>query len=104
MAPRQAAPAIPDTLSPGVCQLAASVEAGAPREMARKPLFGMGGVFLRPAPTYQFCSGDMHAHTKYSDRVWLPEGVYQFARDRAQLDFCAVTDHDIYPTLLTQEE
>ncbi|NIM49110.1 MAG: hypothetical protein GTN78_00035, partial [Gemmatimonadales bacterium] len=93
-----------DTLSPGVYQLVASVEAGALREVARRPLFGAGGVSPRLTPTYEFCWGDMHAHSEYSDGVWLPEDVYEFARDTAQLDFFALTDHDVYPDLLTQEE
>lgn len=50
---------------------------------------------------YQFYWGDLHAHTSYSDGAWLPEEAYKFARDKASLDFFAVTDHS---PLLTFEE
>ncbi len=45
--------------------------------------------------------GDLHAHTNYSDGAGLPADAYQFARDKARLDFFAVTDHS---PLLTLDE
>ncbi len=38
--------------------------------------------------------GDLHAHTGLSDGVGTPAEAYQFAREMACLDFCALTDHD----------
>ncbi len=50
---------------------------------------------------YQHYWGDLHAHTSYSDGCRLPAEAYAYARDRARLDFFAVTDHS---ELLTLEE
>ncbi|MBM4087230.1 MAG: hypothetical protein FJ272_20760, partial [Planctomycetes bacterium] len=37
--------------------------------------------------------GDMHNHTEWADGTGSIEGTYLFARDRAFLDICAVTEH-----------
>jgi len=42
---------------------------------------------------YHFYWGDLHAHTSYSDGSRLPKDAYEYARDKAKLDFFAVTDH-----------
>ncbi len=42
---------------------------------------------------YGFFWGDLHAHTSYSDGSLLPADAYEYARDRARIDFFAVTDH-----------
>jgi hypothetical protein len=42
---------------------------------------------------YQFYWGDLHAHTSYSDGARVPKEAYEYARDKANLDFFAVTDH-----------
>lgn len=40
--------------------------------------------------------GDMHCHSVFSDGIGSPKACYDFARDWAGLDFCAVTDHAQY--------
>jgi len=50
---------------------------------------------------YRFFWGDLHAHTSYSDGCRTPQEAYEFARNKAKLDFFAVTDHS---DLLTFEE
>jgi hypothetical protein len=47
---------------------------------------------------YRFLWGDLHAHTSYSDGLYLPEEAYQYAHLSAKLDFFAVTDHSQYLT------
>ena len=42
--------------------------------------------------------GDLHTHTKYSDGRGTPDEMYQFGRDYAALDFCAISDHDFTTT------
>ena len=41
-------------------------------------------------PTYW---GDLHGHSQLSDGRRSPDEYYTFARDQAELDFCALTDH-----------
>jgi len=53
------------------------------------------------ANPYRCYWGDLHAHTSYSDGAGLPKDAYEFARDKAKLDFFAVTDHS---PLLTMDE
>ena len=53
------------------------------------------------ANRYHCYWGDLHAHTSYSDGAGLPKDAYEFARDKAKLDFFAVTDHS---PLLTMDE
>ncbi len=50
---------------------------------------------------YHHYWGDIHAHTSYSDGAWYPKEAYEYARDAAELDFFAVTDH---LEILTMEE
>ena len=40
--------------------------------------------------------GDLHCHSVLSDGIGRPRDCYRFARERAGLDFCAVTDHAAY--------
>jgi hypothetical protein len=37
--------------------------------------------------------GDIHSHTSYSDGAGLPSDAYTYARDTANIDFLAITDH-----------
>jgi len=37
--------------------------------------------------------GDIHSHTSYSDGTWRPADAFTYARDTANIDFLAVTDH-----------
>ncbi len=39
--------------------------------------------------------GELHGHTEYSDGYGTPEEYFEFARDKALLDFAAITDHDV---------
>ena len=55
---------------------------------------------FRKAPTTAVYWGDTHSHSTVSadtaasnDRRPRPAGVYEYARDRADLDFCMVSDH-----------
>jgi len=50
---------------------------------------------------YQFYWGNLHVHTSYSDGAGLPKDAYEYARDKAHVDFCSVTDHS---QMLTFEE
>lgn len=40
--------------------------------------------------------GDIHGHTILSDGLGTPEEYYEFGREQACLDFCAITDHSQY--------
>jgi hypothetical protein len=46
-----------------------------------------------PAP-YNIYFGELHGHTAMSDGYGTPDEYFSAARDKACLDFCAVTDHD----------
>jgi hypothetical protein len=87
-----------------MCSASVNSADGSSAKVVRQPRSGRAGVAPTEEPVYQWYWGDMHAHSEYSDGVWLPEEVYEFARDTAQLDFFALTDHDAYPTIRTQEE
>ena len=38
--------------------------------------------------------GNLHSHTSYSDGRGTPEEAYEHARDVANLDFLAITEHN----------
>lgn len=42
---------------------------------------------------YNFYFGQLHSHTNYSDGQGTPDDAYKWARDTAQADFFAITDH-----------
>jgi Protein of unknown function (DUF3604) len=47
------------------------------------------------APIYRLYWGDLHGHSgEYACGEGTIDAYYQFARDTAGLDFCALTDHD----------
>lgn len=48
-----------------------------------------------PGPTpYKTYFGEIHGHTELSDGRGTPDAYFTAARDLANLDFCALTDHD----------
>jgi len=47
------------------------------------------------APVERILWGEMHGHTQYSDGYGSGDDYFRFARDRAFLDFAAITDHDV---------
>jgi hypothetical protein len=47
------------------------------------------------APTDRMVWGELHGHTQYSDGYGSGDEYFTFARDRALLDFAAITDHDV---------
>jgi hypothetical protein len=46
-----------------------------------------------PALAYNVYYGDLHSHTAYSDGIGTPSEAYAYARDSAQVDVLAITDH-----------
>jgi len=45
-------------------------------------------------PQWRIYWGDIHGHTQLSDGLGTVDEYYTYARDKAQLDFAAITDHD----------
>ena len=45
-------------------------------------------------PVYHVYWGDVHGHSALSDGKGTPDEYFSFARDRADLDFAILTDHD----------
>ncbi len=46
-------------------------------------------------PGYLLVWGELHGHTEYSDGYGSADDYFRFARERALLDFAAITDHDV---------
>jgi DNA/RNA endonuclease YhcR with UshA esterase domain len=46
-----------------------------------------------PCQAYNVYYGNLHSHTAYSDGIGTPSQAYQYARDSAQVDILAITDH-----------
>jgi hypothetical protein len=74
-----------------VCVLVLSTCAAQPLPVAAERVWDDFHVFY----------GNLHAHTGASDGIGSPEEAIIYARDKARLDFIALTDHDY---LLTKEE
>jgi hypothetical protein len=53
-------------------------------------------VSLPQPPEMQIYWGDIHGHSRLSDGLGTVEEYYQFGRDVACLDFCALADHAQY--------
>jgi len=49
---------------------------------------------LSKKSSYSIFWGNLHHHTNLFDAVGTPSEAYQFARDVAMLDFCAITEHE----------
>lgn len=47
-----------------------------------------------PAAELRVYFGNLHSHTKYSDGSGTPREAYKYARDKAKLDFLAITEHN----------
>ena len=48
---------------------------------------------IAPCQAYNVYYGNLHAHTSYSDGIGTPTQAYQYARDSADVDVQALTDH-----------
>jgi hypothetical protein len=48
---------------------------------------------IQPLTTPGHYLGDIHSHTSYSDGASTPADAFTYARDTADIDFLAVTDH-----------
>jgi len=46
-----------------------------------------------PCLAYNVYYGNLHSHTAYSDGIGTPSQAYQYARDSAEVDILAITDH-----------
>uniref|UniRef100_A0A7C6EAI4 Polymerase/histidinol phosphatase N-terminal domain-containing protein n=1 Tax=candidate division WOR-3 bacterium TaxID=2052148 RepID=A0A7C6EAI4_UNCW3 len=53
-------------------------------------------LFLQISHNIYFAN--LHSHTEFSDGQGLPEAAYLYARDSAQIDVLAITDHTHYLT------
>ena len=100
----------PATLEGGLARILARVpSAGVFRvtaESAEPALTGRSNpiVVTEAAPEYRIFWGDMHGHTQNSDGLAeTAEEYYAYARDAADLDVCALTDHGTAHIELTRE-
>lgn len=57
-------------------------------------------ILVSENPTEKLFWGDIHGHTDASDGSGTPEFAYYYAREIACLDFAAVTDHDLYMSMV----
>ena len=63
-----------------------------PPELAKK-IFSIEKEFYPPEPEYQLYFGEMHGHANLSDGQTDIDDYFINIRDRAGLDFAALTDH-----------
>jgi len=59
-----------------------------------KRIFSIEQEFYPEAPAYRLYFGEMHGHTNLSDGKTQIDDYFVNIRDRAKLDFAALTDHD----------
>jgi uncharacterized protein DUF3604 len=52
-------------------------------------------LYQEDTTTYKIFWGELHGHTKYSDGYESANDYYTFAKEKALLDFAAITDHDV---------
>lgn len=74
-----------------------SVPVGRGQTRPSTPLaFASGPVVGSEVPTgyLNVYFGNLHSHTSYSDGVETPADAYRYARDEADLDFLAITEHN----------
>ncbi len=55
-------------------------------------------VLVKKSPKNRIYWGETHGHTGWADGQGTEDGYYQFARDYAFLDFCALSEHDLWLT------
>ena len=53
-------------------------------------------VVAEENPSQRLYWGETHGHSGFSEGMGSVDGVYQFARDQARLDFMALTEHDYW--------
>ncbi len=63
--------------------------------MKKLAFFVFLGLFqiVPPAYAYNIYYGNLHAHCSFSDGIGTPSQAYQYARDTANVDVQALTDH-----------
>lgn len=57
-------------------------------------LFGFSNPLVVSETAPRVLWGDLHGHSNFSDGTGTPEQYFTYARDVADLDFVALTDHD----------
>ena len=53
-------------------------------------------ILVKETPEQRLYWGETHGHSGFSEGMGSVDGVYQFARDDARLDFMALTEHDYW--------
>lgn len=53
-------------------------------------------MLVQQTPQQRLYWGETHGHSGFSEGMGSVDGVYQFARDQARLDFMALTEHDYW--------
>jgi hypothetical protein len=82
---------------PGILRLSARITLGdRTLEAEANPLW-----VSATAPRVRWA--DLHGHSNYSDGTGLPESWFSYARDVAQLDIAALTDHDHFGVLFLDQ-
>lgn len=64
------------------------------REDMQKDMRNIVSSYYPTPHPYQVFWGELHGHTELSDGRGSLDAYFRTARDLAQLDFCAITDHD----------
>ncbi|MCP5109522.1 MAG: DUF3604 domain-containing protein [bacterium] len=55
-------------------------------------------VVVKRDPAVRIYWGETHGHTGFADGQGTEDGYYKFGRDVAFLDFCALSEHDVWQT------
>lgn len=53
-------------------------------------------ILVQQSPQQRLYWGETHGHSGFSEGMGSVNGVYEFARDQARLDFMALTEHDYW--------
>ncbi|MGG1518123.1 CehA/McbA family metallohydrolase [Paenibacillus oryzisoli] len=65
-------------------------------QFAKKPALPAAAPEPSPLPapaSYNVYFGNLHSHTSFSDGAGVPDAAFDYARNTADLDFLAVTEH-----------